>query len=69
MKWLLIVFIMSPNDEYVTKVTVPFPSEVSCMESLNAMPEHGEEGGFWDSVCVTKEHYEGSEYIEDVPLD
>ena len=69
MKWILIVFVMSADDAYVTKVIVPFPTEESCMASLNEMPEHSEEGGFWDSVCVTKEHYEGNEYIEDIPLD
>lgn len=69
MKWMLIVFVMGADGEYQTKVMVPFPSEETCQASVNEMPEHSEEGGFWDAVCVTKDHLEGREFMEDVPLD
>jgi len=69
MKWMLLVFVMSPDDQYQTKVVVPFPTQEACQASVNAMPEHSEDGGFWDAVCVTEGHYNGTEYMEDAPLD
>lgn len=69
MKWMLIVFIMSADGEYETKVHVPFPTQEECQASVNEMPEHSEDGGFWDAICVSKEHMEGTDYMEDVPLD
>lgn len=69
MKWVLIIFLMSPDSQYQGKVHVPFPSYEACQASVNEMPEHLEDGGFWDAICVTQDHVNGTEYMEDIPLD
>lgn len=69
MKWLLLVFLISPSEEYISSVALPFETEEQCNNMLSNLDEHNMDGHFQDAICVTREHFEGGEVMDGVELD
>jgi hypothetical protein len=69
MKWVLLVFLVSPSEDYISSVAIPFEKQSECISVMSRIEEHNMDGHFQEALCVTREHFEGIEPMDEIPLD
>ena len=74
MEWLLILVLLTPKGEFVSKVPVPYSTKAACEQALVELkkpqtlegPQQLRSQGV---ACVSRGHYTGKTVDKGVPLD
>jgi hypothetical protein len=69
MNWVLIVFMFSPGGDYINRTVTEFESKKQCEVALKRAVEKHPLGVKQNGICVTKDHWTGKKYMDNVALD
>lgn len=69
MNWVLIVFMFSPGGDYMNRTVTEFESKKQCEVALKQAVEKQPLGVKQNGICVTKAHWTGKKYMDNVALD
>jgi hypothetical protein len=69
MNWVLIVFMFSPGGDYMNRTVTEFESKKQCEVALKRAVEKQPLAVKQNGICVTKAHWTGKKYMDNVALD
>jgi hypothetical protein len=70
MEWVLILFFLQPNDQFIGKQAIILPNAQSCQRaktSINTRPDPMPMKVL--GICVTRQHWEGKVQDPNMALD
>ena len=74
MEWVLILVLLNPKGEFISKIPVPYPTEATCRTALQQLKKPVVAEGAqalktqaW--TCVSRDHWEGRTVDKGTALD